>query len=115
MITDLTKRIADLVKGKVKIKIGELAVNEVDAISINALPGYQPTMYFGIPDMLYYPLMQFKFRFNNYKVAEENARKLIDVMKDFNNAVPVGSLLYLGKTKENVHEFQLTYKIIEKE
>lgn len=122
-LSELPVFIRDLVKDKISIPtfIGELPSLADQGIAIKAQEGYTNSKYFGQYPNLYEPLFIVSIRTNTYSVGANTAQTLIDTLDKFtdNDGIKsinlVGSIVYLGRSQQKLHEFQVTFTTIFKE
>lgn len=107
-------------KVKLAVFVGDVPSLAEEGIAVKMLEGNPNSMYFGeIPNM-YEPMYQILIRARDYTVGAISAQAIKDVLdgytdKNLQALTLVGSILYLGRSEQKMHEFQLTFTAIIKE
>lgn len=108
-----------LVGASVPATIGDLPSTSHDAVGIELFDGDFNTEYFGgrLGSTIYQPVVKIVVRNKSY----EQGKQYIDVIKNalhrYTNGVNilsillVGSPLYLGRSDQKLHEFQITFSV----
>lgn len=101
------------------LTIGELPSSTTAGCGMVLVDGIDPLGYFGSSSM-YRPLLRFLIRSSTYPEGMGWADVIKNVLHQYHDdviksCIMRGSILSLGKTTENLHEFQLTFSIILKE
>lgn len=107
-------------KVKLAVFVGDVPSLAEEGIAVKMLEGNPNSTYFGeIPNM-YEPMYQILIRARDYTVGATSAQAIKDVLdgytdKNLQALTLVGSILYLGRSEQKMHEFQLTFTAIIKE
>lgn len=107
-------------KVKQPVYIGEAPSLADECIAVRMLDGNPNATYFGMKSSLYQPLYQFYIRTKDYESGAISAQTIKDLLDGFSKGGLkslnlVGSILYLGRSEQKMHEFQLTFSAILKE
>lgn len=101
-----------------KVTIGDLPGTSENAICLTEYSGYTNTEYFGMKNdsTTYQPLIKFVVRNFSYETASTYVSEIKEclhkyVEKGVMYILLVGSPIYLGKSNQKLHEFQVTFKV----
>lgn len=121
-ISDVPKYLHKLIFKKVKptVFIGDVPSLADEGISIKMLDGNPNSKYFGESPDLYEPMYQIFIRTKDYEAGATSAQTIKDTLDEYSDRslkslTLVGSILYLGRSEQKMHEFQLTFTAILKE
>ena len=99
--------------------VGVIPSTVDEAIGIRLNDGAAPTTYFGQTEVIQYPLLQIHLRSVAYAKAYTDAEairtklsKYVDKSAGILGVVQVGSVMHLGRNDNNLHEFQLNFRVI---
>lgn len=101
-------------------QIGELPDKPDSIIVIRTLPGVSPTVFFGQPDAVEYPLIHIEVRALDYATGYTACNTIKEVFKNYSDAdflgvTMVGSISELGKDINLRRHFSMTFRVILKE
>lgn len=121
-LSNVPEHLRKLILKKVKppVFIGDMPSLTDEGISVKMLEGSPNSKYFGeVPD-LYEPIYQIFIRTKDYGVGATSAQVIKDTLDEYSDRslkslTLVGSILYLGRSEQKMHEFQLTFTAILKE
>lgn len=105
---------------RLAVFVGDVPSLAEEGIAVKMLEGNPNSVYFGeIPNM-YEPMYQILIRVGDYTVGAASAQAVKDILdgytdKNLQALTLVGSILYLGRSEQKMHEFQLTFTAIIKE
>ncbi len=105
---------------RLAVFVGDVPSLAEEGIAVKMLEGNPNSIYFGeIPNM-YEPMYQILIRVRDYTVGATSAQAVKDILdgytdKNLQALTLVGSILYLGRSEQKMHEFQLTFTAIIKE
>ena len=102
--------------------IGDLPGNRDNAVAIIAFDGPGNLEYFGgkSDSTIYQPTVKIVVRHSSYEVATQWLETIKDTLHRYNNESVlsiflVGTPMYLGKSPQKLHEFQIVFSIKIKE
>ena len=121
-LTKVPENLKKLISSKVKLPvyIGEAPSLADECIAVRMLEGSPNANYFGKQPSLYQPFYQTYIRSKSYESGADAAQTIKDVLDGYSkgglkSVQLVGSVLYLGRSEQKMHEFQLTFTAILKE
>ena len=114
--------IYNLLPENLPLVVGELPASNDEVVGIIEFDGYQNTEFFGgkTDSSLYNPLIKIVVRNKTYSGGQQ----WIDIVKEtlhryhddtLLSVLMVGNPMYLGRSPEDLHEFQVTFTIQLKE
>ena len=100
--------------------VGELPSLSDEGVAVMLSDGDINTMYFGMPETIIRPILKFVIRTKEYSKGAMWSQLLKDTFNRFSTdkidgMYFSGSILYLGRNEEKLHEFQLIFETIVKE
>lgn len=115
----LEQRIYNLLPSDLPKVIGELPGTREDAVAIVLFNGSGNDEYFGF-QTVYRPIVKIIVRNRNYEFAKQQVETVKSTLHKhsddyFLSILLQGYPLYLGKSEQKLHEFQLTFNIQTKE
>ena len=102
--------------------IGDLPATANNAVGIIEYDGATSTEYFGAKETssILSPIVKCVVRHSSYKIGQEWITYIKDTLHRYHDPVLlsvllVGAPMYLGRTPEKLHEFQITFRTQVKE
>lgn len=100
--------------------VGEMPSLSAEGVAVMLFDGGINTQFFGMKDTLFRPVLKFVIRTSDYEKGAEWMQTIKDTFHEFTSEEIsqmdiVGSPMYLGRTEEKLHEFQVTFQTIVKE
>lgn len=121
MISTLCEHVLQFLPESVTPKfVGEMPSLSEEGVAVMLFDGQVNTQFFGMKDTLFRPVLKFVIRTSKYKKGAEWSQEIKDTFNRFSSDEVtemsiVGSPMYLGRTEEKLHEFQLTFQTVVKE
>lgn len=121
MISTLCEHVLEFLPESVTPKfVGEMPSLSDEGVAVMLFDGGINTQYLGMKDTLFRPVLKFVIRIANYPKGAEWMQIIKDTFHEFSSDEIsqmdiVGSPMYLGRTEEKLHEFQITFQTIVKE
>lgn len=121
MISTLCEHVLQFLPEYVEPKfVGEMPSLSDEGVAVMLFDGGINTQFFGMRDTLFRPVLKFVIRCADYKKGAAWMQSIKDTFHQFKSdeiveMTVVGSPMYLGKTEEKLHEFQVTFQTIVKE
>jgi hypothetical protein len=119
MIAD---RIYDLLPSDWPLVIGSLPSTHDEVVGIFEYDGATSTEYFATKNAssIYQPIIQIVIRAKSYEVGTQWAEEIKETLHRYHDdyllsVLLVGTPVYLGRTPEKLHEFQVTFRTQVKE
>lgn len=101
---------------------GDLPATRKEAIGVIEYDGAMSTEYFGMQQdsSIFNPIVKFVIRSNTYSQGKTWADSIKKTLHRFHDetllsVLIVGTPIYLGRSVDKLHEFQVTFKIETKE
>lgn len=115
----MEQHIYDLLPNDFKKVIGDLPGTQEDVVAIVLFNGSGNDEYFGFTTV-YRPIIKIIVRNRSYEVAQQWVKTIKDTLHRhqddyFLSILMQGYPLYLGKSEQKLHEFQITFNIRVKE
>lgn len=118
----VAERLADLLPKNLPVVIGDLPASSNEVIGIVEYDGSQSTEYFGAKESssILNPIVKFVIRSITYPTGSDWADQIKDILHRYHDdyfvsILLVSSPIYLGRSPEKLHEFQVTFRIQVKE
>lgn len=121
MLSTLCEHILQFMPEAISPKfVGELPSLSDEGVAVMLFDGEFNTEFFGMKTTMFTPVLKFVIRSKEYPKGAEWGQMLKDTFHEFSSDEIeamhlVGSIMYLGRNEEKLHEFQVTFKTIVKE
>lgn len=113
----IAEYINDMLPSEIPKVIGELPSTHDEALSIQEMDGSFNTEYFGSANSstIFGPLIRITMRTKSYDKGQQWVKECRETLHRYHGGVfvsiiMIGDAMYLGRTKEKLHEFQMTFK-----
>lgn len=115
----IAEKIYDLLPAEWPKVIGDLPSTHKVTVGVVEYDGTESTEYFGSGSVLC-PIVKIVIRHTSYDVGQQWSEKAKDILhryhdEDMLSVLLVSTPVYLGRSPEKLHEFQVTFKIQTKE
>ena len=118
----IAEKIYDLLPEEWPKVIGDLPATNNVAVGIMEYSGNVSTEYFGPQTgcSIISPVLKIVVRHNSYETGQQWATEVKDILHRYHddkllNVLLVSTPIYLGRSPEKLHEFQVTFNTIIKE
>ncbi|MGN1230067.1 MAG: minor capsid protein [Prevotella sp.] len=118
----IAERIYNLLPADWPKVIGDLPATNSVAVGIMEYDGATSTEYFGDRNTssLFSPIIKIVIRHTSYEIGQQWATAVRDTLHRYHDdtllsVLLVGAPMYLGRSAEKLHEFQVTFRTQEKE
>lgn len=118
----IAEQVYDLLPSEWPLYIGDLPATSTIAVGIMEYDGFTGTVYFGPVQQgsILDSIIKIVIRHTSYEVGRSWIEEAKSILRHYHDdtilgAFLVGSPMYLGRTPEKLHEFQVTFKIKVKE
>lgn len=118
----IAERIYELLPQDWPLVIGDLPATNSVVVGIMEYDGSTSTEYFGSEESssIYSPIIKIVIRHSSYETGQQWATKTRDTLHRYHDDVLlsillIGAPMYLGRSAEKLHEFQVTFRTQVKE
>ena len=118
----IAERVYELLPTEWPLVIGDLPSTNNVVVGIMEYDGATSTEYFGDKDgsSIYGPIVMIVIRHTSYATGQQWATQIRDTLHRYHDdsilsILLVGSPIYLGRSPEKLHEFQVTFRTQVKE
>ena len=118
----IAEYIYDLLPGDWPKVIGDLPATSTTIVGVMEYDGATSTEFFGSQqnNSMLRPIVKIVIRHTSYEIGQQWATEAKEILHRYHddkllNVLLVGTPIYLGRSPEKLHEFQVTFSIIIKE
>lgn len=121
MLSTLCEHVLEYLPDAIDLKfVGEMPSLSDEGVAVMVYSGNFNTQYLGMKSTLFRPVLKFVIRTCSYPKGSEWSQLIKDTFHEFSSDEImemnlVGTPIYLGRTEEKLHEFQVTFQTVVKE
>ena len=120
-MSDIAEVIRTAISSSVSLTayIGVIPATVEEGIGVRLNDGASPTTFFGQTATVSYPLLQIALRSKAYGTGHTDAKAILDKLNKYvdtatgvRGVTQVGDIIHLGRNSNNLHEFQVNFRVI---